>query len=90
MQEPMLSKEQALLAVVIVALLDAVILASEVLDVVLEVKVEEGNEAKLGVLPLHSDTVVMFDAIDVVNAVSVLEVIFGSELVVGSSISLLV
>lgn len=69
--------------------LDVVIQASEVLYVLFEVKPEGGNEAKLGVMFLHSDIVVILDTIDVVPSVSELEIVFGGEVVVGSSMSLL-
>lgn len=53
-------------------------------------KAEIGSEAKVGVEVPHSDVFVMSDAIDVVSAYSIPEVISGSEFIVGLSISLLV
>ena len=55
----------------------------------LVVRAEGGNEAKLGVVSIHSDVVVILEANDFVSAISGLEVIFGREFVVGHSVSLL-
>lgn len=84
MQELVLSKEEVLLEALLVA-----IIGPEELDVVSEVKAEEGNEAKLGVVSMHSDIVVILDTIDVIPAISEVGVIFGNEITVGQSVSLL-
>ena len=64
-QELVLGRDKELLE----ALFDVLIRTSEVSDIVSEVKAETGSEAKVGVELLHSDIVVMSDAI---GAVSVL------------------
>ena len=84
MQNLILCKEDMLLE----TLHGAMIPVPKALDFVLEIKAEGGNEAKLGVVLLHSGIVVISDAIDDVPVVSVLEVFFVSEVVVGLSITL--
>ena len=69
------------------ALLDVVMIAAEALDIVLEIKAEVGRETRFGVELLPSNIGVTSDAIDVVAAVSAIEVIFGSEIIVGLSVS---
>lgn len=84
MQKLILGKEDVLLE----ALYGAVIPAPKALSFVLEIKAEGGNEAKLGVVLLHSGIVVISDANDEVPVVPALEVFFSNEVVVGLCISL--
>lgn len=82
-QELRLGEDRVLLEV----LLYALILTSEAPEIVSEVKAALGREAKVGVELLHSDIVVVIsDAIDAVSAISISEVIVGSEFIVGLSI----
>lgn len=86
MQELVLGRNEVLLE----ALFEFSILTSEAPGIVSEIKVEIGSEAKVGVKGLHFDIVVMSDAVDVVSALSIPDVISGSEFIVDLSISILV
>lgn len=86
MQEFVLAKIELLLE----ALVEVSIPTSEPSDISSEMEAEIWREAKIGVEVLHSDMVVTSDVIDPVSVVSIPKVIFGSELIVGLSISLLI